>query len=365
MEADVVELDSDSLDTNQEARAKMLHEESIVLDGLLPGLVFLENPDYRDNLSRGGINAANFTVATKHGFEETVQRIQKVYELVYESSDKQIVTTADEIRSAFNRNETGVILGFQDTRPIERRLENVRTFEQLGVRIIQLTYNSLNYVGSGCWERDDSGLSHFGRDVIDKMNEHNILIDLSHCNDQTTMEAIEHSSDPVAFTHVAVRSIGHAYGRGKTDEQMKAVADDGGVIGITFHPPFVKKDPDTHEVLPATINDVLDHIDHVVGLVGVDHVGFGSDMNDKTYDDPYAEDSWITQMSERHMKIRAENEHVFGATDPGDYDPVRGLDRSTEFGNITRGLVARGYTDEEVQKIMGGNFLRLFEDVCG
>lgn len=352
---------SELLDLTDEERerADRLHDEALVIDGLIPGRIYYDDPDYRDHLVRGGIDAGNFTVAHKHSFEEAVRNIQAVYEAMPENPDKEIVTNVEGIRETKQRGRTGVILGFQDARPIERNLEYVRAFHQMGVRIIQLTYNSQNYVGSGCWEPGDGGLSHFGRDVIDELNDHGILIDLSHCNDRTTMEAIDHSEDPVAFTHVGVRDIGHAYGRGKTDEQIQAAAENDGVIGITFHPPFVKKDPETHEVLPAAIDDVLDHIDHVVERVGVDHVGFGSDMNDKAYD----EGRWLTEMSDRHMRLRAANPHVFGATDPDDYDPVRGLDRSTEFGNLTRGLVARGYSDAEIRKIMGENFLGLFETV--
>jgi len=246
------------LDPDEEAHAERIHDEAIVIDGLLLTTVYLEDPEYRDDLAEGGITAANFTVAHKHSFTEAVQLVQLVHSLLDENPDKRLVTLASDIRAVKEHEETGVIIGFQGAQPIERQIGYIDAFYQMGVRIFQLTYNSQNYLGTGCWERDDAGLTHFGRQAIDRMNEIGMLIDLSHCNDRTTMEAIEYSNDPVAFTHVGIRSIGHSHGRGKTDEQMQAIADAGGLIGLTFHPPFVKKDPDTHEVIPATIHDVLD-----------------------------------------------------------------------------------------------------------
>ena len=350
-----------ALDSEAKAHADALYRDAIVIDGLLPSTVYLRDPDYRNDLAESGITAGNFTVAHKHSFTEAVQLVQTVHRLMKENPRKRIVRSASDVREAKEGDETGVIIGFQGARPIGRQIDYLDAFYQMGVRILQLTYNSQNYLGTGCWEREDAGLTHFGRYAIDRMNELGMLIDLSHCNDRTTMEAIEYSDDPVAFTHVAVRSIGHSHGRGKTDEQMRAIADAGGLIGITFHPPFVKKDPDTHEVIPATIHDVLDHIDHVAELVGPEHVSFGSDMNNRSYDT----ETHLADFDERHMKLRAESAHVFSSSPPSDYVPVEGLHRTTKFENLAGGLLERGYSDDEISGILGGNFLRVFEQVVG
>jgi membrane dipeptidase len=349
------------LDESSEKRAKHLHEEAVIIDGLIPTTVYLEDPDYRNNLSEGGVTAANFTVSIKKEFQPTTDHIQDVWSKVQKDETKTVIRNSDDIRSAKEENKTGVVIGFQNGLPIQLNLDYVRAFHQMGVRVVQLTYNSQNNIGSGCWEENDPGLSHFGRDVVDEMNELGILVDLSHCGDTTTMEAIEYSDDPVAFTHIGVRSIGHSQGRGKTDEQMKAVAEDGGVIGITFFPSLIKMDPETYDVLNSTVDDVLDHIDHVVDLVGVDHVGFGTDLNDKNRD--LGDSQATTGLDDRHLKLQQYHAEIFGNESPHEYEYPAGLDRHTKLLNLTRGLVSRGYTDEEVKKILGGNFLRLFEEV--
>lgn len=350
------------LDEDQERRAERLHENSIVVDGLVPTDSYLGDPDYDDHLQAGGVTAGNFTVAHfPHDFAAASDELVAHRDHVEAAPEEfTIVESAADVRAAHENGQVGVILGFQDTRPIEADLGKLRAFDHLGVRVVQLTYNDQNYVGSGCCERHDAGLSEFGLELIEELNDRGVLIDLSHCADTTTMEAIEHSADPVAFTHVGARAVCNAYGRNKTDEQLTAIADNGGVVGISFFPPLVKRDPDTHEVQPGTVHDVLDAIDHAVGLVGVEHVGFGTDMNDS------ALDRGVTPPGSSLRHYRPTNPEVFGRGPTERYDPFpEGVERHTKLQNLTRGLVARGYTDDEIEMILGGNFLRLFETVWG
>lgn len=345
---------------DEEQRAHQLHADSIIIDGLIPTDVYLANPDYRGNLQEGGMTATNFTIASwPHDYAGATDEIMRCHEFVEQHADDfTLAESADDIRAAKENGQLAAIIGFQDAKPVQKNLRHLQAFERMGVRIIQLTYNTQNYVGSGCCERNDSGLSHFGRDVVKEMNDRGILVDLSHCADETTMDAIEAASDPVTFNHVGARAINHAYGRGKTDEQLKAVAETGGVIGVLFASSFLKRDPDTHEVLPASIDDILDHVDYIVDLVGVDHVGFGSDLNDHAYDVGKTPET----SSFRHW--RPTHPEVFGSGPTDRYDPPpEGLERHTELLNFTRGLVSRGYSDTEIKKILGGNFLRVFEDV--
>lgn len=350
------------LSAEEEERARSLHENAVFIDGTIPRLWYLSEPEYRDHLARGGFTAANFTVAHyPHNYPRASQRILDVYDWVESSSEFQLVTSAADIESVHASGHTGVIMGFQDTKPLEDSSEYVRAFSELGVRVIQLTYNTQNLCGAGACDRGDSGLTRFGEAVIDAIEEHNILLDLSHCADKTTMDAIEYADGPVAFTHVGVRTLCNAIGRCKTDEQIKAVAESGGVIGfIAGYPPLVKRDPETYEVLESTIHDVLDGIEYLVDLVGVDHVGIGTDMNDKGRDDK----SLPATSSLRHH--REEFPEVFGRGSTDEYGPaIAGLERHTEMGNLTRGLVARGFTDDDIEKILGRNFLDLFERVWG
>ncbi len=355
-----------SLDlSDEEARdAERLHADATVIDGLVPTTAYIADPEYRTHLERGGVTAGNVTVASRSRFADATERVQRCRSLVAANEDAfTVVETADDIRDANDSGKIGVILGFQDTMPIEPSermqvdggFEFLRAFHDMGVRVVQLTYNSMNYVGAGCCERTDPGLSNFGRAVVAEMNRLGVCIDLSHCGDRTTMEAIERSEKPVVISHAGARALSNVT-RNKTDEQLRAIADNGGVVGVSVFPPTVKTDPETHEVQAATVHDVLDHIDHVVAVAGIDHVGFGSDMNDKALDDG------ITPPYAAYRNFRPEFSDVYGRGPIEEYEPFpRGLHRHTELPNLTGGLVARGYSEPAIRKILGENFLRVFE----
>lgn len=354
------------LSDREERRASSLHQEAIVVDGCVPTTAYLSDDEYRDHLRRGGVTAANVTAASRVAYPEATEKVERIRGLVEEHDDAYLLAESpSDIRTAAETDRTAITLGFQDTMPIistdrmvlEDQFEFLRAFDRLGVRVVQLTYNSLNYVGAGCCERVDPGLSHFGRDLVDEMNRLGMLVDLSHCGDRTTLEAAEHSSDPVVCTHAGARELSNLT-RNKTDEQIEAIADGGGLIAVSVFPPTVKSHPETHEVQEATVHDVLDHVDHVVDVAGVDHVAFGSDMSDESLDSgetpPYA----------AYRNFRPEFPEAYGRGPIDRYEPFpRGLDRHTKLENLTRGLVERGYTDEEIRKILGENFMRVFDDV--
>jgi membrane dipeptidase len=340
-------------------RSEMIHKKAIIIDGLL---VWgnLDETKYIEELRKGGLTAANLTVAISHNFKEAVLRVQHYKSIIKDSPILMRATTSNDIIQAKEERKVAIILGFQDGRPIEDKLSYLEVFYDLGVRIIQLTYNDQNLIGTGVCEPHCGGLTHFGRRVVKEMNRLGILIDLSHCCDRTALDAIEFSEDPVTFTHVGAYSLCNAHGRNKTDEMLKAVAATGGVIGITFFPPLVRRDPDTYEVLPSSVDHVLDHIDYVANLVGIDYVGFGSDLCAK----------WLDQGAtppESSIRLwRSLRPDVFGRGPTEQYDPFpKGLDRHTKLINLTQGLVARGYSEEQILKILGGNFLRLFQEVLG
>jgi membrane dipeptidase len=347
------------LDEADEQRATRLHEESVVVDGLIATDRYLVDPEYADDLRAGGVDAANFTVAS-HGedFPEGVENVMRYRDLVAERDDWRLVESADDVRAAQRAGEHGLVLGFQDTRPVGPELRRLRAFDELGVRIVQLTYNEQNYVGAGCCERGDDGLSQFGRELVAECNDRGVLVDLSHCDGETTLEAIDASDDPVACTHTCAAALVNAPGRNKTDEQLRAVAENDGVVGVTFFPPLVKRDPETYDVLPATVEDVLDHIDHVAEVAGPEHVAFGSDLND------HALDAGVTPPDSSLRHYRPDHPEVFGRGPVDTYDPYPdGVHRHTELETLTRGLVARGYDDGEIRGILGENFLRVFETV--
>lgn len=346
------------LSRDQEENAKRLHEESIIIDGMLP-VRNLYNPKYLDQVIKGGVTAGNVTVASwPDNFNRAIKKIIACKDAIKENSNKMMLaTSAEDIRRAKEEGKLAVILAFQATRPIEDELSYLKSFYDMGVKIIQLTYNAQNLIGSGCCELIYGKLTYFGKEVVDVMNELGIIVDLSHCSDPTTVDAIEYSKDPCVFSHSSVRTLCNAYGRNKPDEQIKALGEKGGVMGITFFPCLIKRDPKTYDVKPSTADDVLDHIDYAVKLIGTDHVGFGTDMSGETLDEEKAPPTSVMRW------WRPRRPDVFGRGPTEKYDPYpTGLDRHYKLLNLTRGLVARGYSDEDIKKILGGSFLSLLFD---
>jgi membrane dipeptidase len=327
---------------NQETLSADVHAEAIVIDGLQ--ISNFERPVF-ESMSAGGLTAVNATVAVLEGFRETITTIAEWHQL-FEENHSLItpIHSVDDIRRAKEMGKVGIVFGFQNTSPIEDDLRLLSIFKELGVRVIQLTYMERNYVGDGCLERTNCGLSDFGLEVIEEMNRLGILIDLSHVGDRTTIEAIEASEKPVAFTHANPRSL-HDHPRNKTDEAIQALADRGGVIGANIFPPFLATGS------RATVEDVVDVIDYLVDLVGVNHVGIGTDFTEGQPREVF--DYWLTGKSGKGPRM------------PLDYPIVNpeGMRSAADFPNMTEALISRGYPTSEVKKILGGNWMRLFEEV--
>jgi len=343
----------------QRERAARLHDEIQIVDGLVAGTYYLDDPEYRDHLPDAGIVAGNLTVGgPSFDFEETISGVIEIREKLRENRDNYLfIDTVEDITTAAESGRTGLILGFQGANWVGDDLDRMRVIDELGVRIVDLTYNRSNTIGDGCCEHRDGGLTMLGRETVELCNERGILLDTSHCNDATTMDVINQSVKSVIQSHIGCRALANSQGRAKTDAQLKAVAKHGGVNCITPFPPVIKRDPESHEVLPATISDVLDHIDHAVEVGGIDSVAFGGDMSDRTLDKGSIHSgSNLATWRETHPEVYGD-----GPTDRMDPYP-EGLSRYTELPNLTAGLVARGYSDEDVHKIMGKNLLRVFEE---
>ena len=214
------------------------------------------------------------------------------------------------------------------------------------MRIIQLTYNERNLLGNGCYERSDGGLSNFGVDAVREMNRLGILIDLSHVGDQTTLDAIEVSEKPVAITHANARAL-FDHPRNKTDEALQALVEKGGVVGANAFPPFLNNGFD------STLEDYIDALDDLVERVGIDHVGIGTDY---TQNQPKEFFDWL--FAQQGTKYQ---ERPLGYPDPLLHP--KGMESPEKFSNIASELLKRGYREADVVKIIGGNWLRLFQEV--
>jgi len=348
------------LTSEQQQRVDHLHEDLQIIDGLVAGTYYLDDPDYRDRFPQQGVVAGNLTVGgPSFDYEETISAVVENRRKLRNNQDNYyFVDTPGDIAAAAESGRTGIVFGFQGANWVGDTLDRLRAVSELGVRIIDLTYNRGNTLGDGCCERRNGGLTMLGRDAVELCNELGILLDTSHSNDSTTMDIITHSTDPVIQSHIGCRQLANSQGRAKTDEQLRAVAEAGGVNCITPFPPVISRDPETHEVTSSTIHDVLDHIDHAVDVGGVESVAFGGDMSERTLDKgSIHSDSNLATWRKTHPEVYGD-----GPTDQMDPYPD-GLSRYTELKNLTAGLVDHGYSDEEIRKIMGRNLRRVFEDV--
>jgi membrane dipeptidase len=235
--------------------------------------------------------------------------------------------------------KVGVILGLQNSEHF-RRPDDVNTFYGLGQRVSQLTYNSRNMIGNGSTERRDEGISDFGVRIIERMNQVGMAVDVSHCGDRTTLDAIELSPKPIAITHSNCRTL-NDHPRLKTDEAIRKLAAKGGVMGITGVRNFVSATE------PTTVENIVDHIDHVVKLVGIEHVGLGSDADLDGYDDMPAD---------QRKELLGMYKSSYAFRDKLDTD---GFDHPRKVYDLTEALIRRGYSDDHIAAILGGNFRRL------
>jgi len=258
------------------------------------------------------------------------------------------VDDASDFARAKSSNKFGVMITFQNSQHF-RRPEDVNTFWSLGQRISQLTYNMNNGIGSGFLEQRDGGLSIFGQSIVERMNQVGMVVDLSHCGDQTTMDGIAASKRPVIFTHANCRALAPNLTRLKTDEAIRAMAKTGGVMGVSFIRFMVR------ETEPVTIEHVLDHIDHAVKLVGVDHVGVGSDLDMVGNPNPIGGGSDPrTQPNFDRYKYHEDSAGKI---------TIAGLDHPKRMFDLTDGLIRRRYTDANIAGILGGNAVRVLTDI--
>ena len=332
---------------NDAVLVEMERQRSHVLVGS-PGL----RPAYRAIFEKAGVTAISVTLGETGrkvaSFENAVRDLGRWTYRFDECSDLFIkVKRTEDIRVAHRTGRIGIILNFQNLTHIEDDLDNLELFHCLGIRIAQLTYNSQNLLGSGCTERVDGGLSQFGVDAVRRMNELGMAVDLSHSGPATTAGAIAVSRLPVICSHIGVVALSD-HPRNKTDDQLRAIADTGGYVGICTVPQFVARGR------RATLDDVLDHLEHAIGVAGVEHVGIGTDWPGS--DMPPLIRSMMNKEGERPE---------FGFHDPDtrfDHTSfVEKLEAWSDWRNLTAGMVGRGYSDADIRQLLGENFMRVMD----
>ncbi|MDH3789259.1 MAG: dipeptidase [Xanthomonadales bacterium] len=343
--------------------ASRLFREGIIIDGLgFPG--GLSSDDNArlsqlelDHIRASGLTATHLTVGDVGGmaplaaFEKIVRSIaQWEHEIDTHPAFLARVRSAADIPAAKQQGKTGLIYGLQDGVSFEDDLGRLDALHQIGVRIIQPTYNRRNLLGDGCMEPADAGLSRTGLQAIEKLNELNILIDLSHCGRRTTADAIAASKRPVSFTHTGMYTLAE-HPRHRTDAEIKAVADTGGVIGVFIMPYLARgKQP--------TANDVVRHVEHVINVAGEDHVAMGTDgtISHTTLTPEYIENFRKSTRRRAELGIAAPYETETG------YLFANDLNTPQRFETLADLLLARGYSEARVEKLLGANLLRLFNE---
>ena len=329
-----------------------LHDRLLVIDGL----DFQSDGDPRW-LREGNVAAANVTLRSPiDNLETTLDAFATWRALCADpASGWLLVERGEDIERAKAEGKVGLIMGWQDTKMLGDKVERLEAFRQLGLRIVQLTYNEASAVGDGCLEKRNAGLSNFGYEVVAEMNRLGMAIDLSHTGEQTCLDTAAATKQPILLTHANARAVTNRV-RNKSDEVIRAVARTGGVIGVSLHG-FMNWDGNPAN--PPTLELFLRHLRHVVDLVGIEHVGFGNDM--AALSSSAKADAILDMSFTRYAGATADFVRAFGNTlekrYPDELNNPRFLSRKTDA------LLRTGYKESEVEKIMGLNFRRVLGEI--
>lgn len=321
---------------------KQVDLSTVTIDGLV---ISNWSRQVFEDMRAGGLTTANCTFSVWENCRDTLDNIMQLKRWLRQNDDLIMeIRSVDDIDTALRTGRTGIIQGWQNLSAIEDRIDLLDVFYDLGLRIAQLTYNTRNLIGSGCWETHDGGLSDFGHGVIERMNRLGILIDLSHVGARTSEEAIAASSRPVAYSHVAPKAL-KDHARNKTDEELHAIVEAGGFVGYCTYPAFLPNGSN------STLDDCIAGFSHLINLCGEDNVGLGTDF---TQDQPLAFFEWLRR-----------DKGVGALCVPGKPQmPVlpKGLKRLSDYPKLRGAMKEAGWQQGRIDKIMGGNWLRFLDE---
>ena len=282
-------------------------------------------------------------------YEDLLRYFARENSFIASNSDYfEKLDTPAKLKRIQKSEKIGVILSNQNSSHFQK-IEDVELFYSLGQRVSQLTYNGENELGYGCFADEDKGLKTYGHKILKRMNEIGMAVDVSHCGDRTTLDAIEAAEKPILITHAACRALNPGYARAKTDEMIKKMAATGGVIGIPMLR-FMVRDKE-----PVTKEHFFDHIDHVVNLVGIDFVGIGSDMSLNTED--------AAPLEYRRRRLQNAPKKYKTHTNEDFLISIEGLNHPKRTFDVVEGLLKRGYRDGDIKKILGNNFIRVLSKI--
>ena len=330
--------------------ARELHHDAFVIDGL----VYHCDGDVSD-LKAGGIDALNITTCHfEADFPEACAEIARWHGIINKPGSPWLqIETAADLDRAKAEGRIGLIMGWQNSRPIADEPDRLYFFRRLGLRIMQLTYNFRNALGDGCLEPEEAGLTLLGRQCVRIMNEIGIAIDLSHVGQKTMWGAIEHSTQPVLITHANARALANLE-RNKTDDIIKAVAAKGGLIGASIYGPMCW---DQNPARKPTIDDYIRHLEYLVEVAGIDHVSFGTDLATGAN---YQRMGFERGHWRRWEGINRFN-RTFGEDIPSRY--LADCNKHSDLPKVTEALVKRGWKEAHIRGYLGGNLRRVLDRV--
>ena len=299
-------------------------------------------------MNEGKVAAVHVTICYHEDFRETVENVVDWNRRFEKYSDLIIPgRSADDVRRAHAEGKTAIVFGFQNCSPIEDDIGLVEVCHQLGARFMQLSYNNQSLLATGCYEADDPGITRMGRQVIHEMNRVGLVIDMSHSAERSTLEAIEISERPIAITHANPASW-HPALRNKSDTVLKALAESGGVLGLSLYPHHL------NEGNRCTLEDFCTMIARTAEVMGMEQIGFGSDLCQNQPDTVVA---WM-----RNGTWTRDTDFGEGSADaPGFPDQPTWFRDNRDFKGIQAGMRAVGFSNTDIAKIGGGNWLSFFE----
>jgi len=345
-------------------RSQAVHGKSIIVDGLNAVYPKDFNAEYIQNLKKGGVTGIHVTIPDVECFSagQAMRELSGFFQRLrtFESQKVRLATTVQEIRKAKDEGGIAVVLGSQGAGFLGLDLSSLDFFARLGMRTMQPTYTQRNQFGDGCGEKADAELSNAGVQWVEEMNKLGLVISLSHVGNKTSMEIIKMSKDPVVFDHSNPKALCDNP-RNITDEQIRSCAEKGGVIGLCPHAAFLRTDKGPRK---QRVEDYVDHISYVAELVGVNHVGIGLDLAEGYF---WTREQVMQRRRPEEELQKIQDEFLRSSRERLYYYEVAmpWLKSVSQMPIITEALVVRGYSDQDVEKILGGNFLRVFEKIWG
>ncbi len=300
-------------------------------------------------MREGRLDAVHVTIAYHEPFQDMVRNIT-VWNRWFERHPDLIFhgRTGDDVRLARETGRTAVFFGFQNPSPIEDDIRLVEIVHTLGARFMQLTYNNQSLLATGCYETEDPGVTRMGKQVIREMNRVGLVVDMSHSAERSTLDAIEISERPIAITH-ANPSFWHPALRNKSDVVLKALSAAGGMIGFSLYPHHLK------DKSACTLESFCTMVAKAAELIGVDHLGMGSDL---CQDQPDTVVEWM-----RVGRWTKDIDYGEGSASAAGFPDMPSWFRNNrDWSNIEAGLAAIGFSSDEIGQIMGGNWLRFYDD---